>query len=349
VYFIDCDAMRINGVSVLPQVETPGWQARAGEELATVYTDTYKLGLLALRLLAGDHDTKNLAHLPATTPEMLRQIITDTLTNQLHQRPLPDAWTYMLGHAIEQAQHRQKAAAAAPVSVAPGAPSTPVVHSRPSSRPPAPPPPPPPPRAADRVAPEQFEPISRRRRSPHWVGIALLIIVIAAILTNVAKNSYFRWRSSHSSQTATAQTTPPSAPTAQPAPPAQPTAQPAPPPPPASAPTEQYVTTPWGTRCQVSTDEIICDTCEPGLVLDTPAGADCPGPSLNEIAVDSSGTSQSPAAGAILPASPSIQQLAEGETYHVNGWTITVSGWVRFTNDATGHGIAVAAQNHDFF
>lgn len=29
-----------------------------GEELATVYSDTYKLGLLALRLLAGDHDTK---------------------------------------------------------------------------------------------------------------------------------------------------------------------------------------------------------------------------------------------------------------------------------------------------
>jgi hypothetical protein len=50
VYFIDCDAMRIDGVSVLRQVETPGWQVPAGEELATVYSDTYKLGLLALRL-----------------------------------------------------------------------------------------------------------------------------------------------------------------------------------------------------------------------------------------------------------------------------------------------------------
>ena len=79
VYFIDCDAMRINGVSALPQVETPGWETPAGEELATIYSDAYKLGLLALRLLAGDRDTTNLRHIPSTTPEPLRQIITDTL------------------------------------------------------------------------------------------------------------------------------------------------------------------------------------------------------------------------------------------------------------------------------
>src|ERR1700758_3388207 len=57
VFFIDCDAMRINGVSALAQVETPGWDTPAGEELATIYSDTYKLGLLALRLLAGDQNT----------------------------------------------------------------------------------------------------------------------------------------------------------------------------------------------------------------------------------------------------------------------------------------------------
>jgi serine/threonine protein kinase len=32
VYFIDCDAMRINDVSVLPQTETPEWEVPAGEE-----------------------------------------------------------------------------------------------------------------------------------------------------------------------------------------------------------------------------------------------------------------------------------------------------------------------------
>ena len=45
VYFIDCDAMRIDGVSALTQVETPGWAVPAGEDLATIYSDTYKLGL----------------------------------------------------------------------------------------------------------------------------------------------------------------------------------------------------------------------------------------------------------------------------------------------------------------
>jgi eukaryotic-like serine/threonine-protein kinase len=148
VYFIDCDAMRIDGVSALQQVETPGWGVPAGEELATIYSDTYKLGLLALRLLAGDHDTTNPGHLPSTTPSLLRQIITDTVSNEQHRRPLPEAWSYVLGHAIEEAQHRKKTAAPAVAPLA--APETPVVRSRPSGdsappvRPSAPPPPPPP-------------------------------------------------------------------------------------------------------------------------------------------------------------------------------------------------------------
>ncbi len=135
VYFIDCDAMRINGVSALHQVETPGWDTPAGEELATIYSDTYKLGLLALRLLAGDHDTTHPQHIPATTPGLLRQIITDTLTNARQQRPLPEAWTYVLGYAIEQAQHHNTLASstAAPAPTAPTPPSIPTVRSRPTA------------------------------------------------------------------------------------------------------------------------------------------------------------------------------------------------------------------------
>jgi serine/threonine protein kinase len=189
IYFIDCDAMRINGVSVLPQVETPGWQAPTGEDLATIYTDTYKLGLLALRLLAGDHDTKNPAHIPATTPDMLRQIITDTLTNQPHQRPLPEAWTYVLGHAIEQAQHRQKTTAAAPASIAPEAPEIPVLHSRPSSRPPPPPPsqPPPPPAWPPPPPPAWAPPATapRSSKTPVWIGIGVATVAVIALIVAV--------------------------------------------------------------------------------------------------------------------------------------------------------------------
>lgn len=189
VYFIDCDAWRINGVSALPQMETPDWTVPAGEELATVYSDSYKLGLLALRLVAGDHDTKNLQHIPSTTPGLLRQIITDTLSKAPQQRPLPEAWNYVLGHAIEQAQHQMKTAGVAPtpVSTAPFPPPTPVVHSRPSTRPSAPPPPPPPlppPRAADRLAPPLTQPaLSTQPASSTkiWAAVALAAVVIAAV------------------------------------------------------------------------------------------------------------------------------------------------------------------------
>ena len=209
VYFIDCDAMRINGVSVLPQVETPGWQAPAGEELATIYTDAYKLGLLALRLLAGDHETKNPQHIPSTATDMLRQIITDTLNNQPHQRPLPEAWIYVLGDAVEHAQHDKKFAAAAPASTPLEAPPIPVLHSRPSattppSRPPtsAPPPPtPPPPRAP---APPIRAPSSSKTPLLIGVGVATVAIVALIVAVVVLAN---RNNSSQSSAPATSATT----------------------------------------------------------------------------------------------------------------------------------------------
>ncbi len=186
VYFIDCDAVRINGVSALQQMETPGWEAPAGEELATIYSDAYKLGLLALRLLAGDQDTTNLQHLPSTTPASVRQIITDTLTNAPQRRPLPEAWTYVLGGAIEQAQYQQKTATAAStsVSVPPDPPPTPIVHSRPSSRPSAPPPPSPPPivRSRPPVAASAPPPSQPASTSKIWAGVALAAVVIAAVV-----------------------------------------------------------------------------------------------------------------------------------------------------------------------
>ncbi|MCV7090745.1 DUF4189 domain-containing protein [Mycobacterium interjectum] len=190
VYFIDCDGMRINGVSALPQVETPGWDVPVGEELATVHTDTYKLGLLALRLLAGDHDTKNPQHLPPATPALLRQIITDTLRNQPETRPLPEAWTYVLGHAIEHSQHEKlgAATAATPISTPLDPPQIPVVHSRPtaktSSSPPAlisnaAPPTSPPPPWTNAASPA---------RKARWPAILLIAAVaVFAVMVLIAK------------------------------------------------------------------------------------------------------------------------------------------------------------------
>ncbi|WP_082958940.1 sensor domain-containing protein [Mycobacterium sp. E3198] len=185
VYFIDCDAMRINDVSALTQVETPGWAAPSGEELATIYSDTYKLGLLALRLMTGDHDTTNPEHLPATTPAMLRQIVTDTLTNAPHQRPLPEAWTYVLGYAIEQAQHRKKLTAS-PVSAAPTPPpipevrSRPTVHSGPAASPSVHPKPPVRPSAPPQIEETLSPGADRQRRRLKWPLIAAMVVVVAA-------------------------------------------------------------------------------------------------------------------------------------------------------------------------
>jgi serine/threonine protein kinase len=188
VYFIDCDAMRINGVSVQRQVETPGWEVPAGEDLATVYSDSYKLGLLALRLLVGDHDATNPQLVPSNAPDLLRQIITDTLTKAPHQRPLPEAWTYVLGHAIEYAQHSEKFAAATPVDVAPLAPPTPIVHSRPTSRPSGPPPPPRSPGVPYSTPPPAWAPSPSQGASSSktWAVFAALAAVIVAAVVVIA-------------------------------------------------------------------------------------------------------------------------------------------------------------------
>jgi hypothetical protein len=179
VYFIDCDAMRINGVSVLPQVQTPGWEVPSGEELATIYSDTYKLGLLALRLLVGDHDTTNPADLPSTTPGLLRQIITDTLTNPPHQRPLPEAWNYVLGHTIEETRHRKLTATSepAPIGAAAAPPSIPVVRFRPTIGSSTSPSATPSPKAATRKAT-----VPTRTEADFWIdaGIDPIRIVLGA-------------------------------------------------------------------------------------------------------------------------------------------------------------------------
>jgi eukaryotic-like serine/threonine-protein kinase len=182
VYFIDCDAMRINGISAMTQVETPGWTVPAGEELATIYSDTYKLGLLALRLMAGDHDTTNPGHLPSTTPGLLRQIITETLTKPPQSRPLPEAWNYVLGQAIEEAQYRTQTAAPAVTPLA--APEVPIVHSRPTanSAPPVGPSAPPP--APLTGAPPATA--SASSKAAIWAAVAAIAAVIVVGLVVIA-------------------------------------------------------------------------------------------------------------------------------------------------------------------
>lgn len=99
-YFIDTDAMVVHGNTALPQLETPTWEVPRGEELGTVASDSYKLGLLALRLLVGEQDVRDPSRLPNHVPPLVRQVITDAITAPSHRRPPPAAWDRVLAQAI---------------------------------------------------------------------------------------------------------------------------------------------------------------------------------------------------------------------------------------------------------
>ncbi|MDQ1322568.1 MAG: hypothetical protein QG655_3816 [Actinomycetota bacterium] len=103
VYFVDCDAMRVNGVSLSHQLETPGWEIPNGEEKATPYSDRFKFGLLALRLILGDQDARDPSRLPSSVPAAIRQMITETLKQPPHSRPAWSGWELALEAAAKQA------------------------------------------------------------------------------------------------------------------------------------------------------------------------------------------------------------------------------------------------------
>lgn len=99
VYFLDADAMRFQGRSALPQVETPGWsiaEAYPSETLATTSSDIYKLGLLALRLLLGSQNASQNQSLPTSIPRPVRSLIQESLSRMSHNRPSLKEWMDVL-------------------------------------------------------------------------------------------------------------------------------------------------------------------------------------------------------------------------------------------------------------
>ncbi|WP_157440346.1 hypothetical protein [Actinokineospora inagensis] len=99
-FFIDCDAMRLAGASVLPQVETPDWQISAvgAEDLATPQSDSYKLGLLAVRVFASDQQSTDLRSVPVR----LRAKVTASLSQDPLERPTPRSWVGPLTTALRE-------------------------------------------------------------------------------------------------------------------------------------------------------------------------------------------------------------------------------------------------------
>lgn len=170
VYFIDCDAMRVAGQSVSTQLETPGWEVPRGEELATFQTDSYKLGLLALRLLVGDQHARDVRRLPVAVPYDVRSLIMDALSRPSGSRPTPAAWDFALAKAVELAPDQPT-----PVSTNSPAPAVALVMQRV----------PPPPNAVAPAAP----PIGGNPRAVVLAVLSVIVVVLAVVTVVVVKNT----------------------------------------------------------------------------------------------------------------------------------------------------------------
>ncbi|GAA2523027.1 hypothetical protein [Winogradskya humida] len=90
-FFLDCDAMRLRGDSVLDQAETPDWEVPAPEPLATPASDAYKFGLLAIRLFARDQSARDPAALTAISPD-LGELAQRSQSLVPAERPAPADW-----------------------------------------------------------------------------------------------------------------------------------------------------------------------------------------------------------------------------------------------------------------
>ncbi|WFE66200.1 hypothetical protein [Micromonospora sp. WMMD714] len=103
-YFIDCDAMRLDGDSVLAQAETPEWHVpdADAEELATPATDAFKFGLLAVRLFAGDQQTRDPDAARRRLDRQLALLAGRSLDPAPDRRPAPQQWLDVLDRSIRR-------------------------------------------------------------------------------------------------------------------------------------------------------------------------------------------------------------------------------------------------------
>jgi len=101
-FFLDCDSMITRGRSAVSLVETPAWEVPAGERSGTVASDLYKLGLLAVRLFAGDQITRHpddAERLDST----LRRLATNALSHSPDGRVAAASWVKPVRKAIAAA------------------------------------------------------------------------------------------------------------------------------------------------------------------------------------------------------------------------------------------------------
>ena len=90
-FIIDCDAIVLHGESALEQVDTIDWEVPPGEQKGTEASDSYKFGLLAIRLFARDQSAQDTSALSALSPELGKLARLSQDLNPLN-RPTPGSW-----------------------------------------------------------------------------------------------------------------------------------------------------------------------------------------------------------------------------------------------------------------
>jgi len=98
-FIIDCDAIALDGESALRQVDTPDWEVPESEIKGTESTDSYKFGLLAIRLFARDQSSHDTTPISVCSPEMGR-LATLSQDHNPAARPSPGSWISPLKSAV---------------------------------------------------------------------------------------------------------------------------------------------------------------------------------------------------------------------------------------------------------
>ncbi|MCF3137160.1 hypothetical protein [Streptomyces olivochromogenes] len=110
--FIDCDSMRYRSQDVLAQVDTPGWEVPEPQK-ATTASDSFKFGLLALRVFNRDQDSVDPGPLRAVSTE-LAQLANRAQNRDPQRRPPLSEWLPVLELAHNRAKQRPRRMARTP-------------------------------------------------------------------------------------------------------------------------------------------------------------------------------------------------------------------------------------------
>ena len=105
-FIIDCDAIALCDESALDQIDTPEWEVPPGEKKGTEASDSYKFGLLAIRLFARDQSSQDISALSALSPELGRLARLSQDRNPLN-RPAPGSWVDAIQSAASSANASQ--------------------------------------------------------------------------------------------------------------------------------------------------------------------------------------------------------------------------------------------------